>query len=98
MNGEEPFKKTVRVFLENTNQLISEFLVHMPLLTQYALAHNLVLDDTGMFSDTFAKLVKDMPKNPNQYSSLQRAIAELQKDHVQTQFSFLNRWVVFKKV
>lgn len=98
MDGEEPFKKTVRVFLENTNQLISEFLVHMPLLTQYALAHNLVLDDTGMFSDTFAKLVKDMPKNPNQYSSLQRAIAELQKDHVQTQFSFLNRWVVFKKV
>ncbi len=96
--GEEPFKKTVRVFLENTNQLINEFLVHLPLLTTYAHAHNLVLEKTGLFSETFADLVAGLPSNPNQYSSLQRAIAELRKDDVQTRFSFLNRWVVFKKI
>ncbi len=94
----EPFGKMVDVFLENTNRLIPEFLVSLDLLVTYASSHGLVLDDTQLFSETFAKLRAEVPENPMTRTELDQNILTLDEDEVQKQFSFLNRWVVFRKV
>lgn len=95
---EEPFGKKVEVFLENTNRLIPEFLVNMDLLTRYAAGHGLELEDTALFSKTFASLRAAVPADPAAQSKLDKDVLTLDDDEVQKQFSFLNRWVVFRKV
>jgi len=61
--------------------------VDFNLLYEYATQYGLELVHDGMFSDTY-QAFKD--KNPN-------AFPEFDKDLVQQQFSFLNRWVVFRR-
>lgn len=95
--GVEPFGKMVEVFLENTNRLIPEFLVSLDLLVTYASSHGLVLDDTELFSETFAKLRRAVPENPSARTELDQNILTLDEDEIQKQFSFVNRWVVFRK-
>lgn len=95
---EERFNKLVDVYLENTNRLISEFLVHMDTLIEYTKAHGLELVETELFSQTFARIRAQIPVNPNTRSQLDNDVMILDEDEVQKQFSFLNRWVVFKKV
>lgn len=95
--GEEPFGKMVDVFLENTNRLIPEFLVNLDLLTTYASSHGLVLEQTALFSQTFADLRSKVPENPAERSELDQNLLVLDDDDVQKQFSFVNRWVVFRK-
>lgn len=92
------FGRVVDVYLENTNRLIPEFLVSKNALVQYAGAHGLELVDTALFSQTFADLRAKVPDNPNERSHLDNDIMTLDDDPVQKKFSFLNRWVVFKKV
>lgn len=88
--------KHVDVFLENTNQVIPEFLVHFKLLCKKALEHGLELSEDGMFGETFnALLAKINPKKPEY---LDKSILALKDDPVQTRFSFVNRWAVFKKI
>jgi len=81
------FGRLIDVYLENTNRLIPEYLVDFNLLYEYATQYGLELVHDGMFSDTY-QAFKD--KNPN-------AFPEFDKDLVQQQFSFLNRWVVFRR-
>lgn len=97
-NDTEPFGKMVDVFLENTNRLIPEFLVNLQLLTTYAASHGLILETTALFSETFADLRAKVSDNPAERTELDSNILILDEDEVQKQFSFLNRWVVFKKV
>lgn len=91
------FGKHVDVFLENTNKLIPEFLVHFDLLVEKAKMYGLELKDTAMFSENFAKLHAAVPKDPKRRTQLDADILALADDPVQTRFSFLNRWVVFEK-
>jgi hypothetical protein len=95
---EEPFGKLVDVYLENTNRLIPEFLVNLDTLIKHAHAHGLELADTAMFSQTFADLRNEIPDDPSERTHLDTDILELEKDPIQTRFSFLNRWVVFRKM
>lgn len=87
----------VDVFLENTNRLIPEFLVHFPTLVSKASEFGLELVETGMFSDTFTKLKQQMDTDPRRRDRLSEDILALDKDPIQTRFSFLNRWVVFRQ-
>jgi hypothetical protein len=91
------FGKVVEVFLENTNHLIPEYLVNFELLVRKAKEYQLELVDTGMFSDTFAKLLAEAESKDAQRTKLHEDVLALKNDSVQTQFSFLNRWVIFKK-
>jgi SAM-dependent methyltransferase len=95
---EQSFGRLVDVYLENTNRLIPEFLVSMNTLIEYASSHGLELADTALFSQTFADLRKKVPDNPHERTHLDNDVLALDDDPVQKQFSFLNRWVVFRKV
>lgn len=87
------YGKVVEVFLENTNRLIPEYLIHLDTLEQKAAQHGLELEETKLFSETF----EELRANAGQGSSrLDEDIRALDKDKVQKQFSFLNRWVVFR--
>ena len=94
------YGKTVDVFLENINKMIPEYLVHFPTLVEKAKKYNLEVEDTGMFGETFNRILgsinRDLPSA--KLSHVEKAVLALENDPTQTQFSFLNRWVIFKKV
>jgi SAM-dependent methyltransferase len=99
------FGKVVNVYLENTNQLISEYLVKFDLLVKLAEAKGLELVKSERFDDTFNVLDRELSQEcqqtrrrlPYNKLSLYESICELKKDPVQTQFSFVNRWAIFEK-
>lgn len=94
-----PYGKLIDVYLENTNQFIPEFLVHFDMLVEKAKEFQLELVDEGFFEATFKELYdKVQKKDPTRNSQLDPDIISLAADPIQTQFSFLNRWVVFRKV
>ena len=85
--------------------MIPEYLVHYPTLVEKAKNYGLELEETGMFGDTFNNILGGIDKSKLQSESsnsglsyLEKAVLSLEKDPIQTQFSFLNRWVIFKKV
>jgi hypothetical protein len=92
------YNKKVDVFIENTQRLIPEYLVDYDLLVQKAKTYNLELFETEMFGDTFNKLKDAIPDDLASRQHLDDDILALDKDDVQKQFSFLNRWVIFKKI
>jgi len=91
------YNKKVDVFIENTQRLIPEYLVDYDLLVEKAKTYNLELSETEMFGDTFNKLKDTIPDDLASRQHLDDDILALDKDEVQKQFSFLNRWVIFKK-
>lgn len=94
------YGKPVDVFLENINKMIPEYLVHFPTLVEKAKKYNLEVENTGMFGDTYNKILSsiDRTKPVSQLSHVEKAVVALEDDDIQTQFSFLNRWVIFKKI
>lgn len=94
----DDYGKVVEVFLENTNHLIPEYLVRMNTLVQKARQHGLELEESALFSETFQKLRENVPEDAAKRSHLDEDILALDEDAVQKKFSFLNRWVVFRKL
>ena len=92
------YSKKIEVYIENTQKLIPEYLVNFELLIEKAKDYNLALDDTEMFSETFNKIKETMPTNDDTKMNIHEHIKLLDNDVIQKQFSFLNRWVTFKKV
>lgn len=87
------YGKKIDVFLENTNQAIGEYLVDVNTLTNKAIQYNLRVLETESFGETFHKL-----KNANNNNDrLQDALNVLANDPIQSEFSFLNRWMIFQK-
>lgn len=87
-NVDSPFGCLIDVYLENTNRLIPEYIVDFQTLKKYAEQYGLELVEDRMFSDDYKKLKKEgVLKFPN-----------FDNDPVQQQFSFLNRWVVFRRM
>jgi hypothetical protein len=80
--------------------MIPEYLVHFPTLVEKAKKYNLELEDTGMFGDTFNTILAGIDRSVPSYklSHVEKSVLALENDPIQTQFSFLNRWVIFKKV
>lgn len=94
-----PYGKLIDVFLENTNQFIPEYLVHFEVLKQKALEYHLEIVKDGFFEATFKELHEKLVKgDQNRNMFLDNDITALQEDPVQKRFSFLNRWVIFRKM
>ena len=83
------YGKHVDVYLETTGRYIPEFLVHTPTLITKMRDRNMSLVETQLFSYNFNRV----PESAQLYTD----ILALREDPVQTQFSFLNRWIVFRK-
>ena len=93
-NDTNVYGKRVDVFLENTAKLIPEFLVHTPTLIRKMDERGLTLEASELFSHNFNEILQ----NPEEATGdLYANVKALEKDEVQKQFSFLNRWMVFKK-
>lgn len=87
--GNALFGRLIDVYLENTNRLIPEYLVDFNLLQEYAARYGLELVHDGMFSDTYRAFKEKNPRTND--------FAGFDKDPVQQEFSFLNRWAVFRR-
>ena len=109
---EKYYNKKIDVFIENTQKLITEFLVNLEFLIKKAKEFDLELEDTELFSETYEKIKKDFEsdnKNElyrskyNLYESWRiddhkKSLLEFEDNTISKSFSFLNRWVIFKKI
>ena len=96
-DGSSNYNKKIDVFIEKTQKLLSEYLVDFNFLVEKAKEYNLELDESELFSKSFAKFKSEIPDDEDEQTSLQKSLLELDKNKVLKQFSFLNRWAVFKK-
>lgn len=88
-----PYGNRIRVYLENINQLIPEYLVHFGFLVQYAETKGLRLVDSKTFDETLEE-----EKQKKHSRSLQRILDDFSREDPKIQeFSKLNRWVIFQK-
>jgi SAM-dependent methyltransferase len=88
-----PFGNRIRVYLENINQLIPEYLIHFEFLVEYAGARGLRLVDSKTFDE-----ILQAEKKKSQTKSNQRILDEFDAEHpVLKEFSEMNRWVIFQK-
>lgn len=95
----DPYGKLIDVYLENTNKFIPEYLVHYDVLCKRAAEHGLKVYKEGFFEDTFTDLHKLVEtQDQNRMNLLDDDLKSLKNDPIQTQFSFLNRWVIFRKI
>jgi SAM-dependent methyltransferase len=93
-NSHNPYGNRIRVYLENINQLIPEYLVHFGFLVQYAETKGLRLVESKTFGETLEE-----EKLKRHSRSMQRILDEYSnEDPIIQQFSQLNRWVIFQKV
>lgn len=97
-NSENLYNRKVDVYIENTQKLIPEYLVNYNLLIEKAKEHNLEIHSSEMFGESFNKLKEKITEIKEEQSKLDEDILLLDKDIIQKQFSFLNRWCIFKKI
>ena len=106
---EKYYNKKIDVFIENTQKLITEFLVNFEFLVNKAKEFDLILEETELFSETYEKIKKDFTNNDlikSKYNVVEtwriddhkKALIEFETNEISKAFSFLNRWVIFKKV
>lgn len=89
----EVYGQKIDVYLENTNILIPEYIVNWDLLLTKCNEYGLELHKSEMFEDVFNRLKKGDETN----NDIEQIILEMDKDDIQKQFSFLNKYVIFKK-
>jgi len=92
------YNKRIDVFIENTQRLIPEYLVNFNFLLKKANEFGLILEQTEIYSETFNKFKSEINPDESKQTSLDKSILELDKEDIQKKFSFLNRWVIFKKI
>ena len=108
--NEKYYKKKIDVFIENTQKLITEYLVNFDFLVKKAKEYNLELEDTELFSETYEKVKKDFELDNNdkfktkynlyegwRIEEHKNSLKEFDINDISKRFSFLNRWVIFKK-
>ena len=108
---EKYYNKKIDVFIENTQKLITEFLVTFDFLVKKAKEFDLVLEDTELFSESYEKIKKDFESDnndiyKNKYNLFEnwriedhrKSLIEFEENELSKTFSFLNRWVIFKKI
>jgi 2-polyprenyl-3-methyl-5-hydroxy-6-metoxy-1,4-benzoquinol methylase len=94
----EMYNRKVDIFIENTQRLIPEYLVSFDFLVEKMNEFGLELEETELYKETFDKMKAGISADEEKQSSLDKTILELDKEELQKKFSFMNRWVVFKKV
>lgn len=88
----DAYGKRIGVYLENTGKSIPEFLVHTPTLIAKLKQRGIVLEKSELFSNNYYEILQ------NKHSSRAKTdVLALEDDDVQKQFSFLNRWMIFRK-
>ena len=92
-NQNNKYGKKIDVFLENTGKLIRENIVDFNLLVEKCKEYNLTLERTGMFEDTFHEFKKSAKKQRSH-----DIVNGMDTNPILKQFSFLNRWCVFKRL
>ena len=97
-DNDDFYNKKVDIFIENTQRLIPEYLVNFNFLINKAKEFDLELQETELYSQSFYKLLENIPEDEDKQSSLDKVLLELNKDEIQKKFSFLNRWAIFKKI
>jgi hypothetical protein len=109
---EQFYNKKIDVFLELTQKLITEYLVNFEFLIKKAKEFKLELEDTELFSESYEKIKKDFENDNsneiyrtkyNLYENWRidehkKSLEEFETNEISKRFSFLNRWVIFKKV
>ena len=108
---EKHYNKKIDVFIENTQKLITEFLVSFDFLVKKAKEFDLILEDTELFSESYEKIKKDFESDNtdiyrNKYNLFENwriedhrnSLTEFEANELSKTFSFLNRWVIFKKI
>jgi hypothetical protein len=108
---EKFYNKKIDVFIENTQKLITEFLVSFEFLVKKAKEFDLILEDTELFSESYEKIKKDFESDnndiyKNKYNLFEnwriedhrKSLTEFETNDLSKKFSFLNRWVIFKKI
>lgn len=96
-NEKSDYSKRIDVYIENTQRLIPEYLVNYELLVEKAKNFNLELSETEMFRESFNKAFEMIPDNEDARMNIHEHLLLLNDDNIQKKFSFLNRWVIFKK-
>jgi len=110
-NKETYYNKKIDVFLELTQKLITEYLVNFEFLVKKAKEFKLELEDTELFSESYEKIKKDFENNNNneiyrnkynlyenwKIDEHKKSLEEFDSNDITKKFSFLNRWVIFKK-
>lgn len=95
---ESMYNKKIDVFIESTNRFIPEYIVHFDFLVEKCKEFNLEIEETEMFGETFNKIKSEITDIDNIKDKLHKDVLALDKDEVQKNFSFLNRWCIFKKI
>jgi len=97
-NDDEYYHRKVDIFIENTQRLIPEYLVNYEFLVKKALEFDLEVVESELYSKTFEKFKLNVNEIEDERTSLDKIILELDNQDIQKKFSFLNRWVIFKKI
>ena len=97
LNTTNKYGRQIGVFIENTQKIIPEYLVDLDLLIKKAKEYNLEFVESNTFEKDF-NIIKDTITDTANLSRIQNDIIELDKDEVQKKFSFLNRYIIFKKI
>ena len=97
-SGEKDFNKKVDVYIEATKKFIPEFIVDFDVLIRKCKEYNIELVESELFSQSFNK-IKARYTDPNvKKNNIYNIISDLDKEEELKQFSFFNRWCIFKKV
>lgn len=96
-NNASAYSKKIDVFIESTSKFIAEYIVSYELLVEKCKAFGLTIEESEMFSETFARLKSEIPSDEAVKDNLHKTIEEMDKDSMLKTFSFFNRWCVFKK-
>ena len=94
---ESKYGKQIGVFIENTQKVIPEYIVDLDLLIEKAKEYNLEFIESNTFEKDF-NIIKQNINDIANLSRIENDILELDKDVVQKKFSFLNRYIIFKKL
>jgi len=91
---EDVYGKEIGVYLENTRQTITEYLVPFDVLVNKAAAHGLKLERSETFARTYER---ESQAHSTWEDPLHHILDKFKREPVQRRFSSFNRWVVFRK-
>lgn len=96
-NQKNPYGKKISVYIENSGKLIAENLVYFSLLENKCKQFGLTLEASEMFETTFNKTLNNDNSMVRIDPYIIDNLKELNKDSNLKEFSFFNRWTIFKK-
>lgn len=97
VNQRNPYGKKISVYIENSGKLIAENLVNFSLLESKCKQFGLTLVLSEMFEVTFNKTLNKENNMIKIDEFIINNLKELNEDNNLKEFSFFNRWAIFKR-